>query len=340
MFDLPPQDDGADGSTGGGDQGDGSGGGGDGEEDDGGDDGGDDDGIRYDVDPDDPGPGESDDCDPETDPECNCTAVDILFVIDNSGSMNDHRPALATAFDTFVDEMIAALPGGTDLRVGLTRATGFYLPGNSGGWNGSSCEAALIDGTWNPPTNGDNGVNGQQGRLFEHEGRRYFSVNTDEDPQPLRDWFGGALTGAIDGWDPHSNTETVIAGAAYPFHPANDAYNAGFMRMQSVLVLFLLSDSPDLSPTDIPTSEFVSMVSTAKAGCGDHCIVTTGAIAGGCYDTPGITNTRFFDFMNGFGNPPASFVELFGPGEDFSGVLDTALAEVIAVACDQIPPEG
>ena len=71
------------------------------------------------------------------------------------------------------------------------------------------------------------------------------------------------------------------------------------------------------------------------------CIVTSGAIAGTCYDNPENVNTRLTDFMDGFGGPPASWVDLsFGGTPDFTGVLGGALADVVATTCEQIPPEG
>ena len=278
-------------------------------------------------------------CKPD-DENCGCTAVDILFVVDNSGSMQEHAAPTVAAFDAFVNEMITALPPGTSLHLGVTRATGFFDPGNSGSWGGGTCEGSA-DGAWNPPDVANNTTNGQQGRLFEHESLRYFEIETDLDPQPLKDWFQGALMGAIDGFAPHSNSETVVAGAAYPFHPANADHNEGFMRQQGVLVLFLLSDSPDLSPANVPTQDFIDMVSDAKAECGDICIITTGAIAGDCYENPMNTNTRLTEFMNGFGQPPPSWINLaFGITPDFEGVLGTALADVIGSTCENIPPAG
>jgi hypothetical protein len=280
-------------------------------------------------------------CGPD-DEGCQCNAVDLLFIIDNSGSMQVHHDPIVAAFPLFVDQMFSALPPGTDLHVGLTRATGFWNPGNGGGWGGPTCEAALTDGVFFPPTDGDNGINGQQGRLFEHEGMRYFAVNTSEDPGALSSWFDGALFGAIDGSAPHSNTETVVAGAAYPFHPVNEAFNTGFLRTNAVLVLFLVSDSPDLTPPAIPTSDFIQMVRDAKADCGgDVCVVTSGAIAGACYEQPGNTNTRLTEFMNGFGKPPASWINLeFGMTPEFGNVLGDALADAIATTCEEIPPQG
>lgn len=279
-------------------------------------------------------------CDAGDGEDCSCNAVDLLFVIDNSASMGVHREAINAAFPTFIAEMNSALPAGTDLHVALTRGTGFYDPGNGGGWGGPSCEATLTDGEWFPPDAGDSGENGQQGRLFEFEGQRYFEVSTDEDPAALQQWFAGALEEAIS-YALHSCTETVVAGSAYPFHPANAEYNVGFMRQNAVLVLFLVSDSSDLTPGNIPTSDFIDIVREAKAECGgDDCIVTSGAIQGECYGQPGNTNTRLTDFMNGFGKPPASWVSLSDPDLDFTGVLGTALANAVASTCDEVPPEG
>lgn len=274
------------------------------------------------------------------DPDCGCSAIDILFIVDNSGSMQEHAPGVIAAFDPFVEEMIEVLPPGTSLHIGVTRATGFYDPGDAGGWGGPSCEATIVEGVWSPPTAGDNGVNGQQGRLFEEHSLRYFSFHTDGDPSYLKGWFQNALIGAIDLFVPYSNAETVIAGAAYPFHPVNAEWNAGFLREQAVLVLFLLSDSPDLSPPEIPTGDFIEIVRDAKAACGNKCVITTGAIAEACYGQPGNTNTRLYDFMNGFGQPPPSWTALTeGEVADFDGVLGTALTELIGATCMAIPPE-
>ncbi len=293
--------------------------------------------FHFDVNP---GGTSSPGCDAASGEDCQCNAVDLLFVIDNSASMGVHRQAIADAFPTFIAEMNSSLPPGTDLHVGLTRGTGFYNPGNAGGWSGPSCEASITDGGWFPPDMGSSGQNGQQGRLFEWEGRRYFEVSTSEDPADLQTWFEGALEETIS-FAPHSCTETIVAGAAYPFHPSNAEYNAGFMRQNAVLVLFLVSDSSDLTPSRVPTSDFIDIVRDAKAECGgDDCIITSGAIQGECYDQPGNTNTRLVDFMAGFSKPAASWISLADKDLDFTGVLGSALAEAVVSTCEQILPEG
>jgi len=72
-------------------------------------------------------------CDPD-DPDCGCTAVDILFIVDNSGSMSAHQAALAERFPLFVDVMLATLPVGTSLHVGITTQGGFWTGEGTGSW--------------------------------------------------------------------------------------------------------------------------------------------------------------------------------------------------------------
>ena len=132
----------------------------------------------------------------------------------------------------------------------------------------------------------------------------------------------------------------MVAAAAYPFHPINAEHNAGFLREKAVLVLFLISDAPDATPPEVLTSEFIDIVSQAKAACGDGCVLPTGIVQSACYGDPDNVNTRLFDFMNGFGAPPAAidFFKLNMAPESFSSVLGTTLAETIAYTCEYIVP--
>ncbi len=84
------------------------------------------------------------------------------------------------------------------------------------------------------------------------------------------------------------------------------------------------------------------MVRDTKAGCGSNaCIITGSALpVENCYDNPGNINTRFYDFLNGFGKPPASLLDISDyPNEpNFADVLDEALAQVVAATCEVVPP--
>lgn len=284
--------------------------------------------IKFDIP--DPGPAEID--------EIPC-GVDILFVIDNSGSMSQHKDDIVEAFDSFINEMVVALQPGTPVHVAVTRATGFFQPGNGSGWSDPTCKFGYLDGVWNPPTQGNNGINGQQGRLYQNDDKRYFEYQVGDDTTALAQWFEGTLIGAI-ALDLASNSESVVAAAAYPFHPVNAEYNAGFLRDKAVLVLFLLSDAPDASPAEIPTADFIEIVSQAKADCGDGCVLPTGVIQSVCYGDPDNVNTRLHEFMNGFGAPPAAldYFKFNVAPESFTSVLGATLAETIAYTCEYIVP--
>lgn len=307
----------------------------------------DDAGVSYELQRDDDSESGSDDgsdpikfdiIDPDASPtdKTSC-GVDILFVIDNSGSMGQHKQDIADAFDNFIAEMVAALDFGTPVHIAVTRATGFFDPGNGSGWGDPECTFGFLDGGWNPPTKNNNGNNGQQGRLFDHQGKRYHELVIGENTGMAEQWFEGALYEAI-ALDAASNSETVIAGAAYPFHPINADYNAGFLREQAVLVLFLISDAPDATPAEFPTQDMIQMVIDAKPDCGEACILPTGIVQSICYDNPNNINTRLYDFMNGFGGPPAAidYFTASQPPESFTSALGATLAETIAHTCDII----
>lgn len=132
-------------------------------------------------------------CD-DPDGNCPCSAVDVLFVIDNSGSMCTFQDGLAQAFPTFVDAMYEALPENTDLHLAIT-TSGFSLGGSHSENNCVAQESqATIDEYFVPPTEGMVDGNGLQGRLLEWEGKRYYEANTGDlaGKAALTDWFSGA----------------------------------------------------------------------------------------------------------------------------------------------------
>ncbi len=290
-------------------------------------------------------------CDAD-DPDCHCSAVDVLFIIDNSGSMIAHQAALAEVFPYFVDVMVERLPVGTDLHVGITTQGGFWTGAGTGSWPNFMCvtDADPYPGGFTPPSEGHNGTNGDQGRLYEHDGLRYFSIVTGEEaPDELSEWFSTAAT-LPDADSPQvDQVELLSAAAAYPFHPANAEYNAGFLRDKgAVLLLFFLTDTSDITPES--ASSLADIVRAAKAGCGgDMCILT-----GGMIDPESPCEAeypRLDEFMGAFGKPPTSVGDITAGGgggwpppaapiEVYEMVLGDALAEAVAQTCETIAPEG
>lgn len=276
--------------------------------------------------------------------DCGCTSVDLLFVIDNSTSMSDYQAALGQAFPTFADAIIAALPAGTNLHVGVTSTEMGYS--NAG--STTNCEATgnglPQEEFYVTPDAMDTGKNGAQGRLFVADGQAFFDIDTDApaaEVQALREWFSAAANIGEGG----SNVEMSSAAAGWATDPANAAANAGFLRDEgAVLVLFFLQDEPDqsdapgMSMPDVGAA-MLGKIAAAKAGCGGlQCVVGGGFVQQGC-----LSENALGVVLAGLDQPPA-IGEL--PDEDsvspadFEPLLTDTLTQVIAQTCDEIRPEG
>ena len=267
-----------------------------------------------------------------------CVAVDLLFVIDNSPSMGKYQEALSAAFPGFADQIFLNLPGGTDLHVGIT-TTSFFTGGCSESTTNcvSNASDAEILNHYTPPTEGNNGENGCQGRLFAWQGMNYFAGNTSDDPAALKAWFTGAATAA---GEQGCSFEMAAAGAGWAADPPNAATNSGFIRDSgAVLLVFVLSDEPDKSPE--PVSQFVDKLAAAKAECGGtKCILTAGLVNSFCYDNPNDSTLK--TFLESFDTPPiiGTIGKIFpnDPEPDYTGVIGEALAQVIGQKCEEIGP--
>ena len=276
--------------------------------------------------------------------DCGCTAVDLLFVIDNSTSMNDYQVALGQAFPGFADAIIAALPSGTSLHVGVTSTEMGYS--NAG--STTNCEATgnglPQEAFYITPDAMETDKNGAQGRLYVADGMPYFAIETDapeNEVQALRDWFASASNIGEGG----SNVEMSSAAAGWAFDPTNAGPNAGFLRDEgAVLVVFFLQDEPDQSDAPGMTMQetgaaMLDKIAAAKSGCGGlMCVVAGGFVDEGCLDENGL------GVLLGGLPVPAATEELPDEDEvtpgDFAPLLEDTLTQVIAQTCDEIEPEG
>jgi hypothetical protein len=261
-----------------------------------------------------------------------CNYVDLLFVIDNSLSMEEYQTQLALAWPTFVDEMWENLPPGTDLHVGMT-TTSFYT-GSCSEFE-FNCETTASDSAiedhYITPDAGNTGTNGEQGRLFEYDGRAYFEAIVGDDNAELKTWFGQA---AVAAGETGCSFEMSSAAAGYALHPANATPNAGFLRdAGAVLVIVVLTDEPDKSPEG--ASAYYDMIMAAKEECGgDQCVVVSGIVDECIIDVDNAL-WQFFGLFGNFQNSgsieePAAYADVVG----------STLAQVIGETCDQIPPAG
>ena len=278
-------------------------------------------GIKLDV-----GPGDTDAGGDQT----GCTAVDILFVIDNSGSMCGYQSSLAQTLPDFADAIFTALPPDTSIHVAITTTT-FSTGGTHSEQNCASVQgAAEIDEAYTPPTEGDEPGNGYQGRLLEYEGKTWFEADTGDlsTRLPLMEWFANAAFSV----DCNGGAfEFPTAAAAYAVDPVNDAHNGGFLRDEgAVLAIFVLSDEVDQSPEGLET--YRDMILEAKAGCGgETCISTAGLLNAGCVPS----EPMVWQFLDGFGKDPV-WGDI-GDETAYETVVRDSLSQVIEQTCDMVP---
>ena len=294
-----------------------------------------------------------------------CEAVDLLFVIDNSASMQEFQAGLAQAFPGFIDSIYASLPEGIDIHLGVT-TTSFsedvghscaigclYYDDPPGCPGGEGCNRADCYNDFTTQ------ANGYQGRLYEYEGKRYFETNTANlaDKEALTDWFV-SVASAVG--ETGSGYEFSTGAASRAFENINADYNAGFLRDEgAVLFLFFLTDQWDESI--LPLATYVDNINAAKAGCNaaieaGSCVVTSGLLnpcvvpneAGGNasggfgdwgpggYGPDGQPGDLLWQFMVSFNEEPAwgSILDT----QTYAEVVGEGLAQVITQTCDSIPP--
>lgn len=262
-----------------------------------------------------------------------CNYVDVLFVIDNSGSMCLAQEGLAAVLPDLVDAMFDALPADTDVHVGLTTTT-FAMGGQhleSMCWAHENDEE--VGQYYVTPDSAIDG-NGFQGRLYEHDGLRYFAGNTssDGDRDALRGWFPAAATAiGCDG----GAFEFAAGAAGFALSDANADTNAGFVRDEGgVLVVFVLSDGIDLTP-DATLDIHRDAVLAAKSGCGSECIVTAGLVNAHCVPDSDPMVWRFLDSFD----RPTIWGDIKDPA-GYADVVETAMGTAIVETCEAIPPIG
>jgi hypothetical protein len=262
-------------------------------------------------------------------PAAGCQFVDLLFVIDNSPSMGPYQEDLAAAFPAFVDAMYQKLPSNVDLHVGIT-TTSFF--NGSCSESVSNCvsqasEQEILD-HYTKPTDGTTGENGEQGRLFSYQGKKYFAANTSgPDKDLLKSWFAGA---AVAAGETGCSFEMASAAAGYAAHPANKETNGGFFRDQNgVLLVVVLSDEPDKSPEG--AQAYKDMLTAVKPECGGEKCVLIAGLVNPCIEN---VNNALWQFMNAFEKPPI-WGNLKDPAQ-YTQVVGDALAQVVKQTCDEI----
>ena len=154
--------------------------------------------------------------------EDGCKKVDLLFVIDNSGSMEDEQINLINSFPGFINEIQTQLADTEGYHVGVTTSDLYAL-------NGPGCltEGALV-------TQSTQGVCGPYAEGFN------FMTEMDD----LNTTFSCAANVGING-DGNERPMQTMNLAVSPALNGPGQCNEGFIRDDALLVVVIITDEED-----------------------------------------------------------------------------------------------
>jgi hypothetical protein len=156
-----------------------------------------------------------------------CEKVDILFVIDNSGSMEDEQSNLLAGFPGFISAIQSQLAGVGSYHIGVT-TTDAYL------FNGSGCQ---VDGALVTQTGGTGSSSSTCGPYAEG-----FNFMTEADNLSVA--FSCAGQVGISG-DGNERPISTIQGALSDGMNQPGGCNDGFVRDDAILVIVMITDEED-----------------------------------------------------------------------------------------------
>ena len=257
-----------------------------------------------------------------------CSKVDFLFVIDNSGSMDDDQMNLIAAFPDFIQGIQDTLVGVDGYHVGIITTDG-YAP------NDCPVMGGLVTQT------GGMGSSNMDCKPYASG----LGFMTQEDN--LADKFACAAQVGVEG----NGTERPMEALGYAVSPlwaGEGDCNEGFMRNDALLVVTIITDEADGPETDDcprdpeghsignPDSWFVDVVA-AKGGIpANAAVITLHYLPGEC-DPP----DELSDGCN-----ILAFTDMFGVN-GFKGCINgdygqifTEATETISTACANFIPPG
>lgn len=155
-----------------------------------------------------------------------CKKVDVLFVIDDSGSMADNQQSLIASFPAFIDGMRRKLANAQDYHIGVVTSDAYNH-------NEAGCAAigSLVNKTGGPKSSG------RSCGPFEGGGR--YLISTDS---RLGERFACAAQVGVGG----SDDERMARGLLGALSPATARCNAGFRRPDALLVVVMITDEDDV----------------------------------------------------------------------------------------------
>lgn len=189
------------------------------------------------------------------DPPPACQTVDLLFVIDNSGSMGDEQLNLVASFPGFIEGITNRLGPKTSYHVGVVTTDAYE-------WDVPECQAI---GGLTVRTGGD--LSSAESCGPYAAGGNFMTIDDDLGPA-----FECAARVGIDGAGIERPMDALTAALAQPAGPTS-ACNAGFLRDDSLLVVVLITDEEDDGDSFGQPIDWYQSVLDAKHGDQESIVV-------------------------------------------------------------------
>ncbi len=225
-----------------------------------------------------------------------CTQVDLLFVIDNSGSMADNQRSLIASFPGFIQGVRDRLRFASNYHIGVVPSDDYY--GTRAGCEGIG---SLVTQTTGPESS--RRVCGP----FASGG----AYLTEAEPD-LTARFACAAQVGVGGSDDERMMRALL-NAVRPAINAPGACNEGFARRGSLLVVVLISDEDDVpdgcdgtrcmsNASGGTPDDWVRELVTARGGMSDNIVVLS--LIGRRADNPcgAVPAARLLGFTRRFGD--------------------------------------
>lgn len=249
-----------------------------------------------------------------------CKKVDIIFVVDGSGSMADEQGNLLSAFPGFIDTMRTELDGAEGYNIGVIRTDGNDIscePGRYGVLVTRNFAAGSSDATCTPYASGGRYMTQEDNLTEKFSCAARVGIGGDGDEQPMQ-----ALTAAL-------NPPNTDAGDC----------NDGFLRDDALLVITFVSDDPNREDEGDPQQWYDAVV-TAKLG-DPGAVVVLGLTPAwpDCEKDPGDLNgAHWAEFVAAWGDHGVHG-DVCGTAADYVTFFESAVA-TIDQACEDYQPPG
>lgn len=278
-------------------------------------------------------------------PDEGCQAVDFLFVIDNSVSMENNQAALVGAFPGFMAAIEATLEADSDYHVMAVDTDEWGRCDTANPWDGMNpgsdtcnnyikttvfdeCDRTRGAGVVHPAgQHATNAVCAFQG------GNRYIIAGEPD----LAAAFSCAATVGVAGHPSERPMDSMVAALEPAINGAGGC-NDGFLRPDALLVIAFMSDDPNLEDTNGP-DEWYDAVVQAKGG-DPSAVVVMGLTPNwdGCGNANHINGTHWTEFIEKFGDH-GLHGNVCATAEEYVSFFEMAVG-TIDQACDEFVPPG